>query len=64
MRIVDEAVEVLVKKGRIKGETLALDSTFIKPTAAETLTTELATVTLNQELDEPSKLKTSDTGFI
>jgi hypothetical protein len=30
MRIVDEAVEVLVKKGRIKGETLALDSTFIK----------------------------------
>jgi hypothetical protein len=30
MRIVDEAVEVLVKKGRIKGETLALDSAFIK----------------------------------
>src|SRR4030066_1458419 len=30
MRIVDEAVEVLVRKGRIKGETLALDSTFIK----------------------------------
>jgi hypothetical protein len=30
MRIVDEAVEVLVKKGRIKGETLALDSPFIK----------------------------------
>jgi transposase len=29
-RIVDDAVEVLVKKGRIKGETLALDSTFIK----------------------------------
>jgi transposase, IS5 family len=29
-RIVDQAVEVLVKKGRIKGETLALDSTFIK----------------------------------
>jgi IS5 family transposase len=30
MRIVDHAVEVLVKKRRIKGETLALDSTFIK----------------------------------
>jgi transposase len=30
MRIVDYAVEVLVKKGRIKGEALALDSTFIK----------------------------------
>src|SRR4030065_760175 len=30
MRIVDEAVEVLVRKGRIKGETIALDSTFIK----------------------------------
>ena len=29
-RIVDHAVEVLVKKGRIKGEALALDSTFIK----------------------------------
>jgi len=30
MRIVDHAVEMLVRKGRIKGETLALDSTFIK----------------------------------
>jgi transposase len=30
MRIVDEAVEVLVKKGRIKGEAIALDLTFIK----------------------------------
>jgi transposase len=30
MRIVDHAVKVLVEKGRIKGETLALDSTFIK----------------------------------
>src|SRR4030043_679264 len=30
MRIVDNAVEVLVKKGKIKGETLAMDSTFIK----------------------------------
>src|SRR3990170_4861263 len=29
-RIVDQAVEVLVKKGRIRGEALALDSTFIK----------------------------------
>ena len=29
-RIVNEAVEVLVRKGRIKGETIALDSTFIK----------------------------------
>src|SRR3989337_3806264 len=29
-RIVDQAVEALVKKGRIKGEALALDSTFIK----------------------------------
>ena len=30
MRIVDHAVEVLVKRRRIKGEALALDSTFIK----------------------------------
>jgi|SRR5271157_495670 len=30
MRIVDHAVELLVSKGRIKGEALALDSTFIK----------------------------------
>ena len=29
-RIIDEAIGTLVKKGRIKGETLALDSTFIK----------------------------------
>lgn len=29
-RIIDQAVEVLVMKGRIKGEALALDSTFIK----------------------------------
>jgi len=29
-RIVDQAVEVLVKNGRIKGEVLALDSPFIK----------------------------------
>lgn len=29
-RIVDQTVEVLVQKGRIKGEALALDSTFIK----------------------------------
>ena len=29
-RIVDHAVEVLVRKGRIKGETLVMDSTFIK----------------------------------
>src|SRR4030042_996821 len=29
-RIVDQAVEALVKKGRIKGEALALDSIFIK----------------------------------
>ena len=29
-RIIDQTIEVLVKKGRIKGEALALDSTFIK----------------------------------
>jgi len=29
-RIIDDAIETLVKKGRIKGKTLALDSTFIK----------------------------------
>ena len=29
-RIVDQAIEVLVEKGRIKGDALALDSTFIK----------------------------------
>jgi transposase len=30
MRIVDHVVDVLVRKGRVKGETLALDSTFIR----------------------------------
>jgi hypothetical protein len=30
MRIVEHAIELLVRKGRIKGEALALDSTFIK----------------------------------
>jgi IS5 family transposase len=30
MRIVDHAVELLIRKGRIKGEALALDSTFVK----------------------------------
>ena len=30
LRIVDHAVEALVKKGKIRGETLAIDSTFIK----------------------------------
>jgi len=30
MRIVDHAIQTLVEKGRIKGETLAMDSTFIK----------------------------------
>src|SRR3990170_6367629 len=30
MRIVDNAIETLVEKRRIKGETLAMDSTFIK----------------------------------
>jgi IS5 family transposase len=29
-RIIDQTVELLVKKGRIKGEAIALDSTFIK----------------------------------
>jgi hypothetical protein len=29
-RVVDHGVEVLVKKGRIKGEALASDSAFIK----------------------------------
>jgi hypothetical protein len=29
-KVVDQAVEILVKKGRIKGDALALDSTFIK----------------------------------
>jgi hypothetical protein len=30
MRIVDHAVEVLEKEGKVRGETLALDSTFVK----------------------------------
>ena len=49
-RIVDQAVEVLVAKGRIKGEALALDSTFIKASVEETLTTARATAIPNQEL--------------
>jgi IS5 family transposase len=30
MRIVDHAIDLLVRKGRVKGEALAMDSTFIK----------------------------------
>jgi len=37
MRIVNESVELLVKKGRVKGETLALDSTFIKAYSSRNL---------------------------
>jgi transposase len=37
MRIVDQAVELLVRKGRIKGEALALDSTFIKACSRRSL---------------------------
>jgi hypothetical protein len=37
MRIVDHAVELLVRKGRIKGEALALDSTFIKACSRRSL---------------------------
>ena len=33
MRIVDQAIDLLVKKGRIKGEIIALDSSFIKARA-------------------------------
>lgn len=36
-RIVDQAVEILVKKGQIRGEALALDSTFIKAYSRRTL---------------------------
>jgi hypothetical protein len=38
-RIVDQAVDVLVKKGRIKGQALALDSTFIKACSRRNLDT-------------------------
>jgi transposase len=37
MRIVDHAIEKLVEKKRIKGETLALDSTFIKACSRRSL---------------------------
>jgi transposase len=37
MRIVDHAVELLMRKGRIKGEALALDSTFIKACSRRSL---------------------------
>jgi hypothetical protein len=37
MRIVNHAVELLVRKGRIKGEALALDSTFIKACSRRSL---------------------------
>ena len=63
-RIVDQAVEVLVKKGRIKGEALALDSTFIKAYSRRNLDNRTATAILNQELEEQSKPKTWVTGFI
>jgi transposase len=37
MRIIDHAVDVLVEKGRVKGETFVLDSTFIKACSRRSL---------------------------
>ena len=36
-RIIDQAVNVLMEKGRIRGEAIALDSTFIKAYSRRTL---------------------------
>jgi hypothetical protein len=63
-KVVDHAVEVLVKKGKIKGESLALDSTFIKAYSRKTLTTAQVTAIPNQGLEEQSKPKTWAIGFI
>jgi len=64
MRIVDQAIDLLVKKGRIKGEIVALDSSFIKGYSRRNMEIARATATLNPGLDEQSKRKTWATGSI
>ena len=63
MRIVDHAVEVLVKKGRIRGEALVMTQRSSKPTAVEALIIGQATATLNQGLDVRSRRGTWATSF-
>jgi transposase len=62
--IVDDALGMLVKKGRIKVETLALDSTFIKAYSRRNLIIVPDTVILNQGLEERLKRKIWLTDFI
>jgi transposase len=57
-KIVDQAVEVLVKRETIKGEALALDSTFIKAYSRRNLDNPRGIVILNRGLEEQSKPKT------
>ena len=54
MYIVDKAVEVLVKKRRNKGETLALNSTIIKAYSRRNLDNRTGYRSLNQESDGQS----------
>jgi len=55
------AVEVLVKKGRIKGETLALDSTFIKAYSRRSF--DNRTGYSDSELRVGRAIKTKDFGY-
>jgi hypothetical protein len=58
MRIVDHAIQLLVMKGGIKGEALAMDSTFIKAHSRRSLDNRTGIVTLNHGLEEQSKPET------
>jgi IS5 family transposase len=61
MRIVDHAVETLLEKKRIKGEALALDSTFIKACSRRNL--DNRTSYSNPESRVGRAVKTRDLGY-
>jgi transposase len=63
-RIVDQTVKVLVKKGRIKGEALALDSTFIKAYSRRNLDNRTGYSDPQSRIGRAGKPKTWVTGFI
>jgi hypothetical protein len=63
MRIVDHAIELLVRKGRIKGEALPWTQPSSRHTAAEASTIGRATAILNHGLEEQSEQETWATGF-
>jgi transposase len=62
--IIDDALGILVKKGRIKGETIALDSTLIKAYSRRNLDNRTGYSDPESRVGRAVKLKTSDTGFM